>query len=174
MENSDHSRKKNFVRMALIDPPNSEASKPSCKVKPAGKVRNADSITISRSRIDISRTMLHRSDLYLVGWFNCEQWGNQRRGELLKLRWSDVDFVLNTINFKQTKSNKDRSVPMEPIVRTALSELREVAGDLGYVFVNPDTGTRYTEVKRSFATACREAGITDFRFHDLRHTFGLV
>ena len=95
-----------------------------------------------------------------------------RRGELLKLRWSDVDFALNTINFKQTKSNKDRSVPMEPIVRSVLLELREVAGDLEYVFVNPDTGTRYTEVKKSFASACREAGISDFRFHDLRHTFG--
>jgi integrase len=92
-----------------------------------------------------------------------------RRGELLKLRWSDVDFALNTINFKQTKTNKDRSVPMEPIVRTALLELREIAGDVEYVFVNPDTGTRYTEVKRSFATACREAGINNFRFHDLRH-----
>jgi len=95
-----------------------------------------------------------------------------RRGELLKLRWSDVDFALNTINFKQTKTNKDRSVPMEPIVRTVLSELHEVAGDLEYVFVNPDTGTRYTEVKRAFASACREAGISDFTFHDLRHTFG--
>lgn len=95
-----------------------------------------------------------------------------RRGELLKLRWSDVDFALNIINFKQTKTNKDRSVPMEPIVRSILLELREVAGDLEYVFVNPDTGTRYTEVKKSFASACREAGINDFRFHDLRHTFG--
>jgi integrase len=95
-----------------------------------------------------------------------------RRGELLKLRWSDVDFALNTINFKQTKTNKDRSVPMEPIVRSVLLELREVAGDVEYVFVNPDTGTRYTEVKRSFASACREAGISDFTFHDLRHTFG--
>jgi len=95
-----------------------------------------------------------------------------RRGELLKLRWSDVDFALNIINFKQTKTNKDRSVPMEPIVRSVLLELREVAGDLEYAFVNPDTGTRYTEVKRSFASACREAGIFDFTFHDLRHTFG--
>ena len=95
-----------------------------------------------------------------------------RRGELLKLRWSDVDFALNTINFKQTKTNKDRSVPMEPIVPSVLLELREVAGELEYVFVNPDTGMRYTEVKRSFASACREAGISDFTFHDLRHTFG--
>ena len=77
-----------------------------------------------------------------------------RRGELLKLRWSDVDFALNTINFKQTKTSKDRSVPMERIVRSVLFELREVAGDLEYVFVNPDTGTQYTEVKKSFASAC--------------------
>jgi hypothetical protein len=53
---------------------------------------------------------------------------------------------------------------MEPIVRTLLSELHEVAGDLGYVFVNPDRGTRYTEVKKSFASVGREASITDFSF----------
>ena len=45
-------------------------------------------------------------------------------------------------------------------------------GNLEYVFTNPDTGTRYTDIKKSFSAACREAGITNFTFHDLRHTFG--
>ena len=95
-----------------------------------------------------------------------------RRGELLKLRWSNVDFDLNAINFTETKTNKDRSVPMEPIVEEALLELRDQAGETEFVFTNPDTGTRYTDIKKSFSAACREAGITNFTFHDLRHTFG--
>ena len=61
---------------------------------------------------------------------------------------------------------------MEPIVRAALLTLHETSGDAEYVFVNPETGTRYGDVKKSFSAACREASITDFRFHDLRHTFG--
>jgi integrase len=36
-----------------------------------------------------------------------------RCGELLKLRWANVDFDLNAITFKETKINKDRSVPMD-------------------------------------------------------------
>jgi len=89
-----------------------------------------------------------------------------RRGELLKLRWSNVDFDLNAINFTETKTNRDRSVPMEPIVHEALLELRDQAGDAEYVFTNPDTGTRYTDIKKSFSAACREAGVTNFTFHE--------
>ena len=95
-----------------------------------------------------------------------------RRGELLRLRWPNVDFDLNAINFTETKTNKDRSVPMEPIVRQALLELRDRNHDAEYVFTNPDTRTRYTDIKKSFSAACREAGVTNFTFHDLRHTFG--
>jgi integrase len=95
-----------------------------------------------------------------------------RRGELLKLRWSNVDFGLNLINFTETKTNRDRAVPMEPIVREALLEFSQPGGNAEYVFTNPDSGTRYTDVKKSFSAACREAGITNFTFHDLRHTFG--
>ena len=39
-----------------------------------------------------------------------------------------------------------------------------------YVFINPDTGKPYTDIKHSFATVLKTARINNFRFHDLRHT----
>ena len=43
--------------------------------------------------------------------------------------------------------------------------------DVPYVFYDAATGKPYKDVKKGFASACRRAGIKDFIFHDLRHTF---
>jgi integrase len=95
-----------------------------------------------------------------------------RRGELLKLRWQNVDFARGLIYVTNTKTGHDRDVPMNSVVRKTLLELQKQYSDFEYVFTNPNTGVNITEVKKGFNAACREAGIEDFRFHDLRHTTG--
>jgi integrase len=90
-----------------------------------------------------------------------------RKGEILGLRWNDIDFIENYIYIKQTKSNVMRKVPMNSIVREALKGLKR-EGD--FVFQSSKTGTHFRDFFRSFKSACKNAGIHDFRFHDLRHT----
>ncbi len=91
-----------------------------------------------------------------------------RSGELLKLCWKDVDLVTRTINILafNTKTAKARSVGMTQRVYDELSKLwNQSPKDLNdLVFGIKDT------VKRSFASACRDAEIEDFHFHDCRHT----
>ncbi|MCP5158516.1 MAG: site-specific integrase [Gammaproteobacteria bacterium] len=89
-----------------------------------------------------------------------------RKGELLSLEWRRVDFAHGLIYLEasHTKSSKRRSIPLNQPAKTALTACRERAPGR-YVF----GGVK--DVKRSFAHACRLAGIDNFRFHDLRHTF---
>ncbi len=93
-----------------------------------------------------------------------------RRGEILGLTWDQVDLKHGFILLDVTKSGKRREIPINVTVRGVLQEIIRRL-DSPHVFVNPETGKRYQDVKRSFGTACRKAGLKDFHFHDLRHTF---
>ncbi len=100
-----------------------------------------------------------------------------RRGELLNLRWSDVDFQSNTITVRESKSGEPRSIPMNETVSQALLSLPR-NNERGLLFPSPRTGGVRPDVKRAFAEALKKAAkalekpdLTEFRFHDLRHTF---
>lgn len=95
-----------------------------------------------------------------------------RRGDHLNLRWDKVDFQRNVIYVPNSKTGKDYPVPMNEDVRNTLLALKRAHSSGEYVFINPETGKPYTDLKKAFGTACRLAGINGLRWHDLRHTFG--
>jgi integrase len=94
-----------------------------------------------------------------------------RKSELLSLRWENVDFRHRLIRVEAgyAKNREVRSVPMNELLTQTLqdSTLNESTGP---VFRNRQ-GQPYRDPDNAFATAVRRAGITDFTFHDLRHTF---
>ncbi len=98
-----------------------------------------------------------------------------RKGEMLGLDWSRVDLKegLIYLGAEHQKNGKLGSVPLNGEARRAIltrAKFRAMhCPDSPWVFCSKD-GSRVQNVKRSFATACRRAGLLDFRPHDLRHT----
>lgn len=95
-----------------------------------------------------------------------------RKGNVLQSRWEQVDFNLRTIELLK-QNNKGKKVIKIPITDTLYKLLQSLEPKKeGYIFINPDTGKPYTNIKKSFNSALKKAGIKDFHFHDLRRTVG--
>ena len=109
-----------------------------------------------------------------------------RRGELLALRWQDVDFDAGVVRVRRTYSRgefgtpksrrSNRAVPLSERLTLALRRQREAAtfrADLDLVFARPETGHVLdpSKVRKRFQAAARRAGLRPVRFHDLRHSF---
>lgn len=90
-----------------------------------------------------------------------------RKGELLGLKWGQVNFESGIISILDTKNSERADIPMNETVRELLGHMKRNGS---YVFYN-ENGKTFWGLKRSFATAMKKSEIEDFRFHDLRHTF---
>jgi integrase len=91
-----------------------------------------------------------------------------RRGEIFKLKWMDIDFENRIIIVRafNTKTMRERQVAMTERLAKELETLFELSTK------EPDSlcfGI-YDNVKKSFNSARKLAGLPDVRFHDLRHT----
>lgn len=93
-----------------------------------------------------------------------------RIGELLALKWGDVDLDTGVVVFRRetTKNHKERMVPMSPALRDTLAGMRRGKME-DPVFTWNEAPVK--RVRRSFGRACRKAGIRNFRMHDCRATF---
>lgn len=91
-----------------------------------------------------------------------------RQGEILKMKWKDLNLVLKTIRVpaENAKSKKERIVPVTPELCVELDSLPHL-GD--YIFFNPETRKNMVDIRRPFKAALKAAEIKGLRFHDLRH-----
>jgi len=93
-----------------------------------------------------------------------------RKQEILGLTWADVDLRRATVTFQHTKNRTRRTLPL---TRRALEEVHQLAKvrrlDTSLLFPRAD-GRQPIDLRAAWARALQEAGIGDFRFHDLRHS----
>lgn len=94
-----------------------------------------------------------------------------RKSEILNLVWAQVDLKHGFILLDKTKNGERREIPINSVLRETLQGIvRRI--DVPYVFCNPETGRPFQkDWKKTFHSALKKAGIYDFKFHDLRHTF---
>jgi integrase len=93
-----------------------------------------------------------------------------RKGELLHLRWHDVDISNRAVTVRDAKGGQGRILPLSRRLCAVLSAMARPIDESAFVF--PSKGGRaFQWTQKSFASACRKVNLRDFRFHDLRHTF---
>lgn len=131
--------------------------------KPRDRVLSQDEELRILTRIDDDPQRAHLRPLFIaLVDTGC------RKNELLKLRWSDVDLVelSFTVAAENSKTRRSRAVPISERLAAEWKLMQVGASSDGLVYGG------LKDVKRSFATACKKAGVAGLRLHDLRHTAG--
>jgi integrase len=103
---------------------------------------------------------------------NMAYYTGMRRGEILNRRWSQLDLSKGLIRLDgvDTKTQRGRLVPLNVTLTALLKDVMQspVRCATGHVFHR--NGKPIKSLRGAFEKACRETGLTDFHFHDLRHS----
>jgi integrase len=93
-----------------------------------------------------------------------------RQGELMNLKWSDVNLKDRYIILHETKNGERRRVPLSGHALELLQEHSKVRRlDTPLLFPSARHPDKPIDLRRSFNNALERAGINDFHWHDLRH-----
>lgn len=126
-----------------------------------------------RERGQVAPPPLERFDGHLTPLTLIALGTGLRRGELFGLQWESVDFAKRQIRVtaSTSKVNKGRVIPMGKEVHELLTAIKPAGAAKGLVFASPVSGERMVTIKKAWGGVVEAAALTDFRFHDLRHSF---
>lgn len=94
-----------------------------------------------------------------------------RRGEILKMRWEDVDLKAGRVSLQKTKNKETRAVYLSGVALDVVKNLhKEKQANQVLLFPSKNRKEKPAEIKTAWYTAVKNAKLVDFHFHDLRHT----
>jgi integrase len=147
------------------------ASNPARLTKCRTETRGRTRFLLSKERdalLDAAKCSESR-DLYLAVALSLAT--GARQGEIMGLRWPDVDLAHGTLTFHDTKNGDARSVPLPVEVIRLLQDRRKIVRlDTNLMFPSVKNSQKPVDLRVSFRAALRRAGILDFRWHDQRHS----
>jgi len=91
-----------------------------------------------------------------------------RKGELIGLRWQDIDFGLKVLHVGRSKNGDSKVLPLVPAVVEQLLQFKGAPG--GLVFPSRLDPFKPMAFESRWHQALRAAKVRDFRFHDCRHS----
>ena len=141
------------------------------KENPAKKVKFFKGV-VKRVRFlmpDEFRTLLSNCADFLKPIVTVAVHTGMRKGEILGLKWDQVDLEQKIITILDTKNNERKDLPMDETVSALLQGL-ERRGEFVFSSAKEKAFNEMT-IHNAFHEAMKQARISDFRFHDLRHTF---
>lgn len=148
----------------LDENPLRAVSRPS---EPRNRVRYLDKEQIQR----LEQACLNSTNSFLRLIFVIAISTGMRRGEILNLTWDDVDVAKRTLILRETKNDEIRVVPIQGKALKLLIEHGKVRRlDSPLVFPSQRDSKKPTKIDTSFRKAVQEAEISDYHFHDNRHT----
>ena len=94
-----------------------------------------------------------------------------RYGEIVNLRWEDIDFTNKIITLEETKNGERRMLPLTDALEKTILSCRKTDSPSGLIFMpsSPTNRTGVVDIRNAFLKALKLAEIENFRFHDLRH-----
>lgn len=92
-----------------------------------------------------------------------------RRGEILRLRWDEVDLQARELRLRDSKTGP-RVVPLSPSAVQLLTDMPRGAGSR-WVIPGRKPGTHMCSLGNAWRLLRKRAGLHDVRLHDLRHSF---
>lgn len=93
-----------------------------------------------------------------------------RYNEIMNLKWADIDLERKRIHLEETKNGERRTIPLSSKALEEVNKLRKVRRiDTPLLFPRKD-GKKPMDIRKHWEAAVEKAELTDFHFHDLRHS----